>query len=187
MDSDRLAVKCILDGDVEKFTGLVNKFYPRIVMYIWKMGIQKEDAEDIAQEVMIKVYNNLYRYNEKWSFSTWVFRIAINAYKDFKKQKRVYTTPIDDSPSPPDSFSFEEHTERMHLKNIVKQMLGILDDDIKTIMILHYFHELSLKEIGEIYNLSPEAVKMKLYRARGRLYKKFEKEMMGGEYCEVQL
>ena len=119
------------------------------------------------------VYNNLYRFNEKSKFSTWIFKIAINTLKDFKKKKRVMTQEIDENVLPSSNVSpQDEYIEREHQKETVKKLFGSLKPDVKTAMTLHFVHELSYEEVGRAMGISAEAVAMKIYRARKSISQK---------------
>jgi len=186
MDADKQLVKRILNGDTECFNDLINKYFPRTVGFIYKMGVVREDAEDLAQEVFIKVYNNLYKYNESWKFSTWLFKIAVNTYKDFRKRKQPRTEEINEN-IPSGGASPEEYLDSVQRQESIRLMFSSLNDDVKSIMVLHYYQGLSLKEIGEIYRISPDAVKMKIFRARKQLSKKYGRNALGGESYEMQV
>ncbi|MCX7923826.1 MAG: sigma-70 family RNA polymerase sigma factor [Clostridia bacterium] len=178
MDSDRIFVERVLSGNIESFTELVNKYYPKIVSFIYKMSVSRHDSEDIAQDVFIKVYNNLYKYDQRWSFSTWVFKIAANTYKDFKKKKRVKTEELQDYAISRENSSPEEYIENTGRQELIEKMFNSLKDDVKAIMILYHFHQLSFKEIGRIHGISSEAVKMKIFRARNKLSKEYSKSII---------
>lgn len=85
-DRDNMLVESTLKGDVNSFEELVSFYQGRIFNFLSKMTATREDAEEITQEVFIKVYKNLYKYNCKWSFSTWIYRIAVNTLRsEYKK------------------------------------------------------------------------------------------------------
>lgn len=185
MEADRILINRILDGDANSFSLLVSRYHPKILSFLLKMGAGREDAEDMAQEVFIKVYNNLYKYSEQWSFSTWVFKIAANTFRDNRKKKKLRTEAFTEQEAAGSGFSPEEHLEQLHQKEFIQGMFNTLNDDIRAIMILHYLQELSFREIGQIYGLSADAVKMKIFRARTRLCKSFGAVVQGGDYCEM--
>ena len=173
MDNEVLIIKSILNGETQLFSKIVDRYYSPVMAYIMRMGITKEDAEDIVQEVLIKVYNNLYKFNEKSKFSTWIFKIAINTLKDFKKKKRVLTQEIDEKVLPSSNVSpQDDYIEREHQKEMVKKLFGSLKLDVKTAMILHFVNELSYEEVGKAMGISAEAVAMKIYRARKSISQK---------------
>lgn len=80
---DRQIVNQVLSGNTESFSLLVDRYYRKILGFICKTGIPRDDAEDLAQEVFIRAFRNLFRYDASWSFSTWIFRIAVNLSKNY--------------------------------------------------------------------------------------------------------
>jgi len=89
MEDDILIEKC-LDGDEEGFEMLVKKYQNQVINTVYSLIGTTQDADDIAQEVFIKVYKNLGSFNKKAKFSTWLYRISINtAYNHLKKEKRA--------------------------------------------------------------------------------------------------
>jgi RNA polymerase sigma-70 factor, ECF subfamily len=185
MDADRILISRILDGDANSFSELATRYYPRILAFLLKMGVGRQDAEDMAQEVFIKVYNNLFQYSDRWKFSTWLFRIATNTFRDFRKDKKLRTETLSEQEEGRTCSSPEEHLEQLQQRQLIQSMLHTLNDDVKAVMVLHYLQELSFKEIGQIYGVSAEAVKMKIFRARSKLCKAYAKAVQGGDYCEM--
>ena len=100
---DRQLVNLVLIGSTESFSLLVDRYYKKILGFICKTGISREDAEDITQEAFIRAYNNLFRYDANWSFSTWIFRIAVNLTKNHQKRRRSglqnWISPVSDEQS----------------------------------------------------------------------------------------
>ncbi|MFZ5988564.1 MAG: RNA polymerase sigma factor [Bacillota bacterium] len=185
MDTDKILVKQIQDGKTELFADLVNRYYPRITAFIIKMNVNREDAKDLTQDIFVKVYNNLYKYNDNWQFSTWIFKIAINTFRDSKKKKYIKSEDLDGCFIESKTFLPDEHIDNLYLRELIQKMFKSLEDDVKAMLILRYYHELSFKEIGEIFKKSPEAVKMKVLRVRKKLSEVYGKSLEGGEFYEV--
>lgn len=185
MNEDKELICRILEGDVQSFSSLVNKYYSRIYSFLYKMNISREDAEDLAQEVFIKVYNNLYKYDDRWNFSTWIFRVAINTLKDFRKRKGIKTEELTESHAAIESQSPEAYMENRAQHEMIAKMFNALNEETRTMMVLRYFHGFSLKEIGEICKTSPDAVKMKIFRGRSKLSKLYGEGKLGGESYEM--
>ena len=187
MDTDKIIVKQIIEGNVELYPNLVNKYYPKITSFIIKMGVNSEDAKDLTQEIFIKVYNNLHKYNDNWEFSTWIFRVAINSFKDSKKKKLIRTEDLDDFILKASDFEPDRHIDKLYYKELIQKMFKSMDKDIKAMVILKYCYELSFKEIGEIFKKSPESVKMKILRTRKKLCELHGKSFEEDEKYEVQI
>ncbi|TYQ18074.1 UNVERIFIED_CONTAM: RNA polymerase sigma-70 factor (ECF subfamily) [Acetivibrio alkalicellulosi] len=185
MDTDNIMVKEILDGKTESFNYLINKYYTKITAFIIKMNVTREDAQDIAQEVFVKVYNNLYKYNNNWKFSTWLFKVAVNTYKDSKKKKRIKLENINDQSLKAQTFFPDEHIDNLYFKDVIHKMFQSLEDDVRLMIILKYHYEFTFGEIGEIFKKSPEAIKMKVLRTRKKLTQLYEKNIKDGEYNEL--
>src|SRR5712671_4079795 len=91
---DRTLVARILEGDRDRFTELVKRYEKRIINYVYRITHRYEDAHDLAQEIFVKVYVALDRYDPKYQFSTWLFRIAQNSAIDALRKKSVAEVPL---------------------------------------------------------------------------------------------
>src|SRR5213593_4768513 len=91
---DRALVSRILEGDRDRFTELVKRYEKRVVNYVYRITHRYEEAHDLAQEIFVKVFLALDRYDPKYQFSTWLFRIAQNAAIDTLRKKTVAEVPI---------------------------------------------------------------------------------------------
>ncbi|MBU5591798.1 sigma-70 family RNA polymerase sigma factor [Clostridium sp. MSJ-4] len=170
LDEDLKLIKEILNGNVDSFNIIVNKYQSLILKFIYNMIKDKEAAEDITQEVFITVYNKLYMYNSKYKFSNWILQIARNKCIDYiRKYKRVYEANIEEviglaskEPSPEQKLEFKE------LKTNVERFINDLGDIDKQILILRYAEELTFLDIAEIMNMSESAVKRRYYKSRDK-------------------
>lgn len=194
LDTDEILIKNILNGDTDSFSNLVLKYKDRIFVFLLKMTLSKEDSEELLQEVFITVYKNLYRYNSNWKFSTWLYKIAANSFKNYYKKKkrlsRLETVQdfddisamlhsIDDCPE----VVFERKEDYLS----VVMLINSLKADQRIALVLKYIKGFTFKEIGEILNISPEAAKMKVQRAKESICKQYGKHRKGGYSYEVQL
>src|SRR5437762_13187597 len=91
---DRALVARILGGDRDRFTQLVGRYEKRVVNYVYRITHRYEDAHDLTQEIFVKVYLALDRYDPKYQFSTWLFRIAQNSAIDALRKKTVSEVPL---------------------------------------------------------------------------------------------
>ena len=147
----------------------------------------REEAVDLSQEVFIKVFQALDRYNPEYKFSTWLFRIAGNAAIDHLRKKRPRTVPLDatltdangrvSSPeyrSPDlDPYALLRNSER---GAAIAQAIESLPAEFRELITLRHFTGLSYEEIAEIKEMPLGTVKNKLFRARAVL-----KERLSGE------
>lgn len=173
-------VQQVLNGNVDSFNIIVNKYELPILRFVYNIIKDREASEDIAQEVFITVYNKLYMFKRDYKFSNWVFQIAKNKCIDYiRKYKRVYEANMEDVPeiiseeaTPEQSMEFRE------TKKQVERFVNSLGEIDKHIIVLRYSNEnTTFADIGEILSMSESAVKRRYYKAREK-YKDFilEKE-----------
>ncbi|HPC99898.1 MAG TPA: RNA polymerase sigma factor [Acetivibrio sp.] len=184
-ERDNMLVESTLKGNIDSFEELITLYQDKLFNFLSKMTYSREDAEEITQEVFIKVYNNLYKYNNKWSFSTWLYRIAINTlrseYRKVNNYKKIdYYTNVPDLPA-----NFSDYPEIAYeIKEQRGEIIKLIDDlkeDQKTALLLRCIQDFSFKEIGDILGISPEAAKMKIQRAKQTICRKYEKLEKGGK------
>ena len=176
---DRSLVGRILGGERDLFTVLVSRYEKRIINYVYRITHRYEEAHDLAQEIFVKVYLALDRYDPKYQFSTWLFRIAQNSAIDALRKKSIaevpLTRPTDDEPSGKErEFADDGVSPYRALKN--KQLSAAIDDavgklpaDYRELIQLRHFAELSYEEIASMKKLPLGTVKNKLFRARNLL------------------
>ena len=176
---DRALVERIVSGERDLFTELVARYEKRILNYVYRIIHRYEDAHDLTQEIFIKVFMALDRYDPKFQFSTWIFRIAQNSAIDTLRKRSLPEVSL--TKSGPDD---EEGKERevaddgispyRELKN--KEMSAAIDHaiedlpvDYRELIQLRHFGELSYEEIADLKEMPLGTVKNKLFRARNML------------------
>ncbi|HEX6086427.1 MAG TPA: sigma-70 family RNA polymerase sigma factor [Thermoanaerobaculia bacterium] len=177
---DRALVERILGGERDLFTALVSRYEKRLVNYVYRITHRYEEAHDLAQEIFVKVYLALDRYDPKYQFSTWLFRIAQNSAIDALRKKSISEVPLartsteDDSSGKEREFADDGISPYRALKN--KQLSAAIDkaveqlpSDYRELIQLRHFAELSYEEIASMKKLPLGTVKNKLFRARNLL------------------
>lgn len=169
------------DSRLEKeFTILYNKYKNPIFSYIYYLCNDRFLAEEICQEVFLKVYLNIEGFEGKSSFKTWIYRIAKNTYFDFAKKAsnsmengfRILDENIRDKGLRPD-----EHVVNREKGELIKKALGMMSYKYRTYIILRDVQGFSYKEIRDITGEKLNTVKVGIYRARReftKIYKKME-------------
>lgn len=169
MEQDLKLVKEILNGNIDSFNIIVNKYEYMIFKFIYNMVRNKEASEDITQEVFINVYNKLYLYDSKYKFSNWIFQIARNKTIDYiRKYKRTYEANIDEIEEyASKDISPEQWTEYMESKKNIENFISTLSEIDREIVILRYSSEgITFSDIAETINMSESAVKRRYYKVR---------------------
>jgi RNA polymerase sigma-70 factor (ECF subfamily) len=161
------------------FSELVRRYEKRVVNYVYRITHRYEEAHDLTQEIFVKVYMALDRYDPKFQFSTWIFRIAQNSAIDVLRKKNVpevslTTTPTDESKGREREFADPGVSPYRDLRN--KQLSAAIDTavaklpaDYRELIQLRHFGELSYEEIAAMKHLPLGTVKNKLFRARNLL------------------
>jgi len=175
---DRTLVARILEGDRDRFTELVKRYEKRIINYVYRITRRYEDAHDLAQEIFVKVYVALDRYDPKYQFSTWLFRIAQNSAIDALRKKTVNEVSIAPKPGEDDTKEREfadtgvspyRAMSNKQLADAIDTAVMNLPTDYRELIQLRHFAELSYEEIASMKKLPLGTVKNKLFRARNLL------------------
>jgi RNA polymerase sigma-70 factor (ECF subfamily) len=170
-------VRRVLDGEEELFETLVRRYQGRVVSHVTRMVGSREDALDLAQEIFLKVFQALDRFNPAYKFSTWLFRIAGNAAIDHLRKRRPKTVPLEppdpEGGTPPypaeqrstwlDPYGELRNTER---GQAIQRAIQELPPDFRELIALRHFAGLSYEEIALVKKMPLGTVKNKLFRAR---------------------
>jgi RNA polymerase sigma-70 factor (ECF subfamily) len=174
MEENRL-IEQSRQGDEEAFGTLVQKYKTKVFNLAYSFMRDRETADDLAQEVFIKVYYALGKFQFKSTFSTWLYRIAVNHIKDhLRKQGKERHVSIDDlgrEPAQPEDEiqKLEKAQENADRKKLLHKALQSLPKKHQVILTLRDIQGHSYEEIGGILKLSPGTVDSRLHRARKML------------------
>lgn len=162
------------------------KIYERYLYTICYSYTQnKQDSLDIVQEIYIKVFNNISKFNETMPFHPWIRRIAVNTCINFKRNNKSNVISLNheyaDNLSLEDTivsdYNLEKEVLKKESKKTIKDGLNNLPDNYRMVITLRYFEDLSYIEISELLNRPLGTIKTDLYRAKALLKKQLENEM----------
>lgn len=171
---DEIYIKQIVDGDSRAYAFLVEKYQAMVFTLCVRMLQDYDNAQDAAQEAFIKCFQSLKSFKGDSKFSTWLYKIAYYHCIDMlKRNKKRFAYEIDDAIiegdfAPVDGFLNQFESDETAV--LLKTAIGKLAPDEQVILQLYYYEELPLKEIAEVVGNSMENVKIKLFRARKKLY-----------------
>jgi RNA polymerase sigma-70 factor (ECF subfamily) len=182
--SDVELMLSVKGGDREAFDVLVQRHRKSLINFIYRFTVNPGESEDLAHEVLIKVYQSASRYEPQAAFSTWLYRIAtnvaLNYVRDHKPQmaKSLDCSEDGDDEMPrlevrdPRSLADDQLIQRERVQQI-RQALAALPENQRLAVVLTKYQELSLRETAEIMKCSETAVKSLIFRAyttlRGKL------------------
>lgn len=166
-------------GDSDAFARLVEVYQNRVYHQALRMVGRPEDAWDVAQEVFLKVWQGLPRFQGDSTFSTWLYRLTNNAAIDLlRREKRhrggsslddgtlnLSATLSDPAPGP------QQQIERREQMEAVERGLALLSEEHRQVLVLREINGLPYEQIAQVLNLSPGTVKSRLARARAALAK----------------
>ena len=178
--SDEEIIKRVLKGDQSVFAQLVERYQNYIFTLTLRFINNREDAEEIAQDVFVKAYRSLADFRGDSKFSTWLFTITRTTCLSFLRKKKLDTQSMDNERTGLQlenrESSFQANlVEQKSKYAVLNQAISMLGPDDAQVLTLFYKGDQSLEEIGKIMRTEPNTVKVKLHRARQRLKDKMEK------------
>ncbi len=178
------------EGQIEAFEEIYKVSSGYVYTVAFRVTNNREDAEEVTQDVFIKIYRNLKKFQFRSSFKTWAYRITVNMAINLinrRKRKKGKTVSYDEDID--HKTSMERSEERIaedtkkDNEELVENMLKILPPKLRTCIVLKDIEGLRYKEISEILKININTVRSRLKRARERLISRYGK---GGSYHEVQ-
>ncbi len=171
---DEYYINETLNGNVNAFAFLVERYKHMVFTLIIRIVKNREEAEEISQDVFVKAYTNLKNFKGESKFSTWIYKIGYYASLDVvKRNKRQINSENIDEFNEGDMGSIQyvlKYLEEKERRKVINDALLRLNEDEQVILTLYYFEELPLKEISKVVNLSLDNIKVKLFRSRKKLF-----------------
>ena len=170
------------EGDEQAYVELVNRFRNRLMSFIYRYVNDMEQAEDIVQDALIKLYTHKHYYKNIAKFSTWIYTIAANLAKtELRKKKTRKVTYL--SQMGPEERDYElpavepdtdELAQSEYIENKIQAAIQKLPLHFRTVIILRDIQELSYEEISKIVDVPLGTVKSRINRARIQLQKELK-------------
>ncbi|MFT5571618.1 MAG: RNA polymerase sigma-70 factor (ECF subfamily) [Cryomorphaceae bacterium] len=165
--SDRDLVAACNGGDRMAMTALIQEFEKPVFNAAFRILGHRGNAEDVAQTVFLKVFENLNKFNPEYRLFSWVYRITINESLNYAKKQRPETAFSEEQ------FQSSSNLEKAHdnaiLGQQLEQALASLSEDYRTVIVLKHIIGCSYSEISEVLNLPEKTVRSRLYSARQKL------------------
>ncbi|WP_299112863.1 RNA polymerase sigma factor [uncultured Winogradskyella sp.] len=171
--NDDQIIEAIQNGEAKAYGQLVDRYKDLVYTLALRMLKHREEAEEVAQDVFIKVFKSLDKFKGDSKFSTWIYKVTYNTCLDNIKKNKKHLNDV-----AIDEYTFNKlDTIDNALDNIIKEEKNVLikncinklPEDSSALLTLFYFEELSLDEISKIVNVEANTVKVKLFRARKKL------------------
>ena len=181
---DRELVRRAQAQDKEAFEELVRRHQHRVFAVAGGILRRREDVEDVAQQVFVKAYFSLKRFDQRAAFSTWLYKITVNECWDLLRKKKVrplvYESDLSEEQArrfsaPERDGSVQDISEKLEAQEHVERLLEGVDKRDRMMLILKEVEGFAVEEIAEILNLNANTVKVRLFRARRRIVKQARK------------
>ena len=183
---DRELVRQAKDGDKEAFESLVRRHQSRVFAVAGGILRNREDVEDIAQQVFLKAYFSLKRFDQRAAFSTWLYKITLNECWDLLRKRKVRPLVLEVDLSEEQARQYQaaeevadgrpDASDRLAARERVEQLLECLEERDRTMLVLKEVQGFTVEEIAEIMGINSNTVKVRLFRARQRIAERIRRK-----------
>ena len=167
-------IEAVRRGNVQAFSYLVEKYQKLVYTLALKLLKKPEEAEEMAQDTFIKAFQKLDSYEGKSKFSTWLYSITYNACISELRKRRIEFKSLDDRQiSDQDEQKMHDYyreTRKEDQEKYLNLALAKLPEDDQVLVTLYYYENQSMDEISQITGLTVSNIKVKIHRARKRMY-----------------
>jgi RNA polymerase sigma-70 factor (ECF subfamily) len=189
--AERQLVRRAQAGDAFAYEELVRIHQPRLLAVIGGILRRGEDVEDVAQQALLKAYLSLKRFDLRSAFGTWLYKIAVNECWDYFRKKKVrplvYEANLSDEQVrqmeglPEDRDGGFNHpvdaARRAEQRDLLDRLLIELDEQDRAMLVMKEVAGFTVEEIGSVLDLNVNTVKVRLFRARGRLTEVYRRRL----------
>ena len=186
---DRELVRRAQAEDKEAFEELVRRHQNRVFAVAGGILRRREDVEDIAQQVFVKAYFSLKRFDQRAAFSTWLYKITVNECWDLLRKKKVRPLVYESDLSEEQARQFDSPEKRtnpapdtsdtLEARQYVDHLLTGIDERDRMMLILKEVEGFAVEEIAQMLELNANTVKVRLFRARRRIVSQARKRGSG--------
>ena len=182
VQDEQVLVDRISSGDSTAFQEFVDRYKKKIYYIAYDITGDHDDAEDVSQEVFIKVFRSLKTFRRNAKISSWLYQISVNASIDLLRKKSSKpeksmddTERADIQENLPGSSTHAQNPERsaedLIIQNHISEALQKVSPKERSVFVMRHYNELKIREIAEILKVSPGTVKALFYRATRKLRK----------------
>ena len=169
-EEDREAIEACQRGDRQAFDGLVGRYQRDVYRLCYRYVNNHHDASDLAQEVFLKAYRAIGRFRGDSAFSTWLYRIAVNACLNFRATRKLPSEPLDYDVAD-GARGADARIEQDEMSRQVREAVGRLPEKQRATLILKIYQDLTHEEVAAIMGSTVGTVKANLFHALGNLRK----------------
>jgi RNA polymerase sigma-70 factor, ECF subfamily len=186
-EEDRDLVREAQGGSEPAFEELIRRHQHRVFALVGGILRRREDVEDVAQQIFLKAFISLKRFDQRSAFSTWLYKISVNECWDYLRKKKVrplvYESDLsEEQVSRLDGIVSHDRppagpSERAEARELLDRLLEKLPDQDRQLLLLKEVEGFSVEELADILELNVNTVKVRLFRARGRVMEHYRKRL----------
>jgi RNA polymerase sigma-70 factor (ECF subfamily) len=190
-EQEKMLVRRAQEGDSSAYEELVRTHQRRVLGVVGGILRGSEDVEDVAQQALAKAYFSIRGFDLRSAFGTWLYKIAVNECWDYLRKKKVRRLVYEADLSEEQVRKLDsvaEHTfanqqpredaaRTLERRQLIERLLEELDEKDQSMLVMKEVEGFSVEEIGEILGLNVNTVKVRLFRARGRLVDVYRKRL----------
>lgn len=186
---ERELIRRAQSGETSAYEELLHAHQQRVFAVVGGILRRREDVEDVVQQVFIKVYVSIRQFDLRSTFSTWLYKIAVNECYDYLRKKRVRRLVYEADLSEEQVRQLEafdsgmgaappaDASKRAEMRQLVGRLLDELQEQDRDMLVLKEVEGLSVEEISEALGINVNTVKVRMFRARGRLVDIYRKRL----------
>ncbi len=168
--TERLLLRRLVRGDERACRELIRRYHAGLFNYLRHLGADHHLAEDLTQETYAKAWGKFHTVRESASLRSWLFTIARNELLARGRQRRLRVGNLEDAPDYPDPDpGILEHLEESERDRDLRRAVLKLEAPLREMVVMHYFGELSITEVGSVLGIPGGTVKSRLNRALSEL------------------
>ncbi len=175
---DSYYISSILAGNISDFSILIDKYKDMVYTLAYRIVGNREDAEELAQDVFVKVYRYLKNFRGQSKFSTWIYSITYNTSISKVRKKQIESVSLNNHDNTRYDIIDDGYEEYYNFDKVpvelLKQALDELNPVDKSILTLYYQDDKPVKEISKVTGLTDSNVKVRLHRSRQKLFQKLQ-------------
>ena len=170
---DEEIILLVKSGDKEAYEIIVDRYLDRMKRYARRFIYNRDDIDDLVQEVFLKAYMNIQRFDDKRKFSSWIYRIAHNEFVNAIKKKtyeKLFRVDFDTLfPHPAAKEDSSEFTDKRFTKEILDENLEKIDPKYREVLILYFFEDMDYKDITDVLSIPTSTVGVRISRGKAKL------------------
>lgn len=178
LDDASLVEQVLENGNLKAFEVLVKRYQKQVYSLAYRLTNNRDDAEEMAQEVFLRIYQVLERYDPERQFFSWMYKIALNTcYTFLRKSNNAEETSLENviefsTLVPAETDGIEAYLEKKEESELVQKALSELPEKYRVPLVLHYLRDLSYREIAKYMEVPVTTVETRIYRGKMLLAKR---------------